>query len=371
MTTTREINSAALRDLLAAPGPVASVYLRLEPRPQPEDDAELRWHSLAKRLTADGADAATVAALGKEVDSALPGTGVLAAFAAGGELRLSARIPGSAQGDLAAWSPLPHVLPLLEWRQDHPAHVVAVIDRTGADLAAYPAGGTEAVTARVEGTDDEIERNAPGGMAQARYQRRAEDSWEHNAVRVGEAVTELLSRVSARLLLVSGDVRARQYLVKHLPPGVRKQLTIREVSGGRAADGSGPVRAAQVDSEAHHAGEDETRELLRMLSEERHAAGRAVEGARETLQALAGGRVGTLVLAHDPQDGRSAWFGPAPTAVGDRPERVYAADGPVQKAPLGDAAVRTAVLTGADVRVVPPDQPELPAHGIGALCRYA
>jgi hypothetical protein len=46
-------------------------------------------------------------------------------------------------------APLPALLPLLAWRQDHPAHVFAVVDRTGADLQLYPSGATQG--ARTDG----------------------------------------------------------------------------------------------------------------------------------------------------------------------------------------------------------------------------
>ncbi|MDH2387908.1 Vms1/Ankzf1 family peptidyl-tRNA hydrolase [Streptomyces sp. HNM0663] len=374
MGTTTSIRDKVLQSLLGGPGPVCSVYLRLEPRPQQVEDARLRWQRLARQLADEGADAGAVEALARRVDAELPGSGTLVAFAAGGEVRYAAVLPAGHRGatadaDFAAYGPLPHLQPLLTWRQDHPAHVLAVVDRTGADLEAYPLGGTEPIRRTVTGPDDEIERNAPGGMSQGRFQRRAEDSWEHNAVRVAETLTGVVSRVSARLVLLAGDVRAVQYLTKHLPERVRQQVSLRRVSGGRAPDGSDRVRSEQVEEETRRAGEELTSGLLRRFAEERGPGGRAVEGVHPTLRALADGRVETLVVVDDPGDRRTAWFGAAPGEVSERRPAPSVNGAPMARAPLSDVAIRTALLSGSDVRVLRPDADGAPAHGIGALCR--
>ncbi|MGP3966577.1 baeRF2 domain-containing protein [Streptomyces sp. 6N223] len=385
MRTISEISDGVLRDLLAAPGPVTSVYFGLEPRPQQAEDAELRWHSLARHLAGQSAGIDTIEALGGRVRESLPGSGTLAAFAAEGEVLYAAEMPGPLHPDLAVHGPLPHLLPLLRWRQDHPAHVLAVVDRTGADLEAYARGSTAPTRQTVLGPDDEIERNAPGGWSQARYQHRAEDSWEHNAARVADALGHAASRVRARLVLLAGDVRAVQYLTKHLPEGVRHRVAVRTVSGGRSADGAAGERRDQVAAETHRAASEETWALLRRMADERGPGGRTVEGVRPTLEALARGQLGTLVIVHDPADRRTAFFGPDPTDVSDRRRVLGRRAAVLTRAPLADVAVRAAVLTGAEVRVLAPDlapetaadraletaAPEgVPAHGIGGLCRY-
>ncbi|MFF4578478.1 Vms1/Ankzf1 family peptidyl-tRNA hydrolase [Streptomyces sp. NPDC001373] len=369
MGTTTRASDDTLRSLCETRGPTTSVYLRLEPRPQREDDARLRWRALARRLEDLGAGEDDIAVLTRSVDEALPGTGTLAAFAADGELRYSTVLSGDRDADIGIHAPLPHLAPLLEWRQEHPARVLALVDRTGADLEAYFSGDTEPVRRTVTGPDDEIERNAPGGMSQGRFQRRAEDSWEHNAARAAEALTRAVSRVSARLVLLAGDVRALQLLTKHLPDRLRRQVSVRNVSGGRTPDGSARIRQEQIEAETHRASEEQTGELLRRFAEERSPGGRAVEGVHSTLGALSEGRVETLVLVDEPDDPRTAWFGPAASDVSDRRPAPSRVGGPVIRGPLADVAVRSAVLSGADVRVVRPGAAGAPGQGIGALCR--
>ncbi|MFJ2592361.1 baeRF2 domain-containing protein [Streptomyces erythrochromogenes] len=374
MSPMTAIKENALQSLLRHEGPVCSVYFRLEARPEQEDEAQQRWHALARSLSNQRVDTATIEALGDRVRAALPGSGVLAAFAAEGEILFATELPGADLADTAIRTALPRLLPVLEWRQNHPAHVLALVDRAGADLETYPDGGTEALRQTITGADDEIVRNAPGGMSQGRFQNRAEDSWEHNAARVATALSRAVGRVSAHLVLLAGDVRALQYLTKHLPKAVRHQVTIRTVSGGRGHDGAGTLRSAQVEAATLAAAAEETSETLRNLAEERRPGGHAVEGMRATLTALAHRQVSTLLVTQDGPDGRTAWFGPAPTDVSVRRRKALEPGGPaldLTGAPLADVAVRAALLTGADVRVIELGRADAPAQGIGALCRYS
>lgn len=366
--TVTPVEPGTLRRLFSTPGPVVSVYFDLTA--PPEENAWVRWRSTTDRLAEQGADPATIEAVAKHVAASMPGGGVLGAFAADGDLLLAMEMPGSSQGDLALCAPLPYVLPLLAWTQDHPPYVLAVVDRTGADITAYPGGGAEPATQSITGPDDEIERNAPGGWSQMRYQHRAEDSWQHNAARVADALANALTGVGAHLLLLSGDVRALQYLTRYLPAGVRRGVTIKHVCGSRSPDGSRQEQAVQAEAATHQVAEEETQSILRRLEEERSPAGGAVEAARETLDALAHGRVRTLIVTDDPGDERTAWYGPGPTHVADRRDALVPDAVPIVRARLADVAVRSAVLTRASVRVLRPGTTGAPTGGIGALCRF-
>lgn len=359
----------AVRDLFALPGPFATVYFDL--RATGEQEAHPRWREVTDELTRQGCGAGTVTALERRVLGAVPGPGVLAAVATGEEVLLTVDLPGADQPDLAAYDDLPHLLPLLTWLQFRPAYVAALVDRTGADVTAYPGGTGEAVSDVVDGPDDEIERNAPGGWSQGRYQHRAEDSWEHNSVRVGEVLTWALHEYDARILFLAGDVRALQYLEKHLPTQVKQEVTIRRVSGGRSPDGSWQRRAEQIADDLRLAVDETTAALLARLDEGRRPGGRAVEGAAPTLRALTEGRVRTLFLAGDPTGTRSAWYDPHGTGAALDPAVLELAGAHPRPGGLDEVAVRAALLTGADVRVVAPGAAGGPAEGIGALCRYA
>src|SRR5262249_17828898 len=152
------------------------------------------------------------------------------------------------------------------------------------------------------------ERNAPGGWSQPRYQRRAEDSWQHNAAAVAQVITRALRDLRAGLLLVAGDVRAVQLLRDHLPPALRRQVTLRHVPGGRGHDGSEAVRRAAIVEAVDGYVADRARAALERFTE--RGKGGTVEGEAATLSALAAGRVDTLLLNDDRDDERKAWYGP-------------------------------------------------------------
>jgi hypothetical protein len=112
---------------------------------------------------------------------------------------------------------LPDVAPLLAWRQRQLPYVV--VDRLGAELlAVVPIGPDREV--RVEGQELDVTRSTPGGWSQRRFQQRAENRWQQNAGAVAEALTRLVGQVHPRLVVVTGDVRAVQFLRVQVPDWV-------------------------------------------------------------------------------------------------------------------------------------------------------
>jgi peptide subunit release factor 1 (eRF1) len=361
-----------LRRIVREAEPVASVYFGLTPDPgsEPELDLPLRWQRLADRLTHAGTDPETVAALARYGVPAPPSPTGLGLFASGGKLLLAVPMRGFDDADVARFAAPAYLLPLLAFRQDRPANMLIVTDRTGAQIVTSAPGGLTSHSVVVEGPDDEIERNAPGGWSQPRYQRRAEDSWRHNAARVAEVAARTLRKNQTTLLLVIGDVRAVQLLEAALPLGVRHAVTIRHLPGGRSPDGSESERQALVEDAAREHAEQETASLLDRFTEELAPGGLAVDGVDATMAALSAGRVATLLVTHDPNDERIAWFGPGPTDVYLRPDDPAAAGVRIQPGRLADIAVRAALCTDATVRVLAPGTPNAPADGLGALARF-
>jgi hypothetical protein len=346
---------------------MASVYLGPAPATTLDsaEDLDLRWRSVKGQLADQGADTGILDAIEEVVAASSPYATEVAIFAAGGRVRLAQPIPGGVPADRARFAAPPDVAPLLRWLQHRPAYVVVVTDRTGAEVTSVPAGGMPAVTSTVLGPDDEIERNAPGGWSQPRYQRRAEDSWQHNAAAVADAVTRAVRTLHAGLLLVAGDVRAVQLLSEHLPAGVRHQVALRHLPGGRHPDGSAGARnaavAAAVDA---YVAEKLTARLARF---DERGPGFTVEGVAPTLAALAAGRVGTLFVVDDPADERRARYGPADLCVA--PGQQPPGGDRLASGRLVDVAVRAGLLTDAEVCLVDVGSSRL-AEGIGGLCRF-
>ncbi len=199
---------------------------------------------------------------------------------------------------------------------------------------------------------------------------RAEDSWRHNAAAVAEACREPLRETGARLLIVSGDVRAVQLLEEHLPASVHAQVSIRHLSGGRHPDGSERHRAERVAAVTQAAAAEHTAALLTRFTEQRGPHGLAVEGRAATLTALAQGRLDTLLVVPGSDGGRFAWFGPQPTQLARGDIAPPTGWPEVHRGPVTDVAIRAALLAGAHVRILDPNTTGAPTDGIGGTCRF-
>lgn len=351
-------------------GPVVSVYLSLsESGTGHGGEIGLRWRALREQLVERGVDDAQLALLDARVQAAAPCPRTLVAFVRDGRLE-EQELEGFEGADLAAVGPLPVAVPLLRWREQWVPYVTVLTDRTGADLAAFRGAGTAVATETVVGPDDEIERNAPGGwqgLAQPRYQHRAEDSWAHNAAEVADHVVKMVALVDARVVLVAGDVRAVQELTDRLPEHVRHLYE--HVTAG-LEQGPGRVRLlpATVVTKVHEAA---ARRRTKAVEELEEAVGNKhlATGEEACAEALRRGAVARLVVEDRPGDERWAWV------WSDDPQRIASAEAPVaevpgaEQAPLREALVRAALAQGGEVVVVGPDEADL-ADGFGALLRY-
>lgn len=225
--------------------------------------------------------------------------------------------------------PVPRLAPLIEARARVLPHVVVETDRAGADITAFE-GTTVTTTETVEGDTEHIHRGHPGGWSQRRFQQRAENTWESNARDVAEVVADLARQVEARLVAVSGDVRAQTLVLEALPADVAEVAV--KIEAGSPAGIADEVVRLLADHVA--AGVVELADRFRTAL----ANGQATSGTAETLDALAEGRADTL-LVHD--DGR-----PEPVVEEER-------GGLAAGARVVDAAIAAALRTDAAVVVVP------------------
>lgn len=356
------------RGIVAPFAPVAYAYLTPGVLAT-EDVRHLQARHAAERLCGHGATEASAAAIAAQLAAAPPTASTLAVFAAAdGTLLHEQVLDNSGITDQVGWACPAAVLPLLAWGQERPAHLLVVVDRAGADITASAGGGAVEQHRTVAGPDDEIaRRRGPGGWSQPAYQHRIEDSWRHNAARVADEVLIDAAAVGAQLLVLAGDVRAVQLVTERLP---QDGLRLRHITGGRAPDGSQAGRAARVEQLVREVAAEQTAELVAEMHGHLEPGGRGVEGVRDTFAALALGRVDTLLVRAAAADSRLAWFGAGPTEIFAEHAAAVASGSPVRHSGIVDAAVRSALLADAHVRVVPADAPDAPAEGIGALCRF-
>ena len=361
------LSAPDLAELALGAGPFLTVYLATEASIEnAAQRSELRWKDLRRDLEGRGADEAVLAAVDPLVaDAHLEGECLVAIANAKGLLHVSHQ-PDAPTRDVGRWGPLPTIGPLLEWRQSEVAHVVALVDRKGADIFVFRPGAPDEHS-EITGGDDPLHKASAGGWSQKRYQRRAENTWNANAHEVADALVELVDAEQPRLIAVGGDVRAVELLKEALPE--RATELVHEIDGTRAADGSVDESVEQVTRLVATAVAADTKDLLAKFREERGQADRAADGPADTLAALSKSQVEVLLVHADPDDGRTAWFGRDAIPVAERATDLTDLGVPdAQNGPLVDVAVRAALGTGAGIRMIPGAGG--PTGGIGAILRW-
>jgi hypothetical protein len=358
-----------LADLTKAAGPFLTVQLTTEADiDNAAQRSDQRWRAARGDAVAQGAPEEVVASIDPMVaDAHLEGQGFLVVANATGVLH-AAHGSGPPDRDLVRWAPLPSLIQALAWRQASPPYVTVLVDRQGADLVAHGTDGRD-LYRQAGGDGGPVHKANAGGWSQRRYEERAEHTWERNADDAAEQVAALARRVGARLVVAAGDERALTLLRDAMPPDLIERFQV--VAGGRSADGSEQSfdEAARVAVEL--AVNADTEAALEKFREELGQQDRAAEGPAATVTALAMAAVDVLLVApDDPDDARTAWFGPDPTVIAASADDVRGLGvGTPTEGRLVDVAVRAALATGATIRVVEPGAAL--AGGIGAILRWS
>ena len=361
------VDAPDLAEVVQRDGPFLTVVLATEARvDNASQRSQTRWRARRDELASSGVPEGALAGVDPLIpDAHLAGETLVVVATTEGVAHVS-HGDGLPFRELGRWESLPVLAPLLELRQAIPAHVLVVADRRGADLTAVAQRGE--VERSVDGDLHHARKVSAGGWSQRRYQERAENVWEHNAKEVAETVIRLAGRVEARLVALAGDVRAVQLLQDAL--GDQVSAPVQVLDGSRTADGSEGIDPDQLRAAlaAVTAADDEA--VLEKLDEELGQGDRATQGAAATVDALAAAQVEVL-LVHDDLDGhRRAFFGPDPTAVALSTERLHDVGvAHPQPGRLVDVAIRSALGTGAGVRVVARGD-RLP-DGVAAILRWS
>lgn len=355
-----------LRTLEEDQGPFVSLYLNTEAaREDGPKEVRLRWRSLRGEVEGEAPEKALLLLDDLVGDAHRRGRG-LAAFTSGEEIAFR-RSLGAPVGNGISVGPLFHLIPLLEWNQDHPLYAVVVADRTGAVIHVVGGLHKEEIF-DVEGDHDEFRKVNPGGWSQPRFQNRAEDSWERNAEQVAEALDKIVREEALRMVIVMGDVRALSFLKEHLSLPVASLLY--ELDTAPPTEGDLESIRPEIEEAVSALAARTTEEIVEKFVEERGQRDLAVEGVDQTLSALRMGQVQTLLLQRDDLGG-AAWFARSDltqVAAGNEALTSIGIED-VEEGALMDVLVRGALGTGAETRVVPREQ--APSEGVGGILRFA
>ncbi|PMR62584.1 peptide chain release factor 1 [Verrucosispora sp. ts21] len=356
-----------LRPLYDRPGPWCSVYLDASLDTEDAHAAlDLRWRDLQRRLAEQGADEPTVAAIDRVIrgHDPMPGDYGLAVFGTRGRVVLSEYLAAPPRRDLAAYAPLPHVMPLLAQRGEQVAWVRVVADRTGADAMSVSAGGVPRRAHVVGRESHQLCRVQPGGWSQSRYQRAAMEAWHHNAGDVTAATVELAERVGAEVVVVAGDVRATGMIAAQMPERWQ-DMVVRTDAGSRA----GGADQTLLD--------DLTVQTIAEVADQRINAALDRFGMQEdvgagldaVVAALQRNQVDTMLIVDDPSADGELWIGPAATDIATAPGQLPGVGDP-ERVRADAALVRALVGTDAELTVLGPDEAPQLTDGVGAVLRY-
>lgn len=353
------VTADLLRGLAERPGPVLTVSLRFDPsQPDAEYRAQVAWGAVRTQAEALGVPVEPLDALDSLVSDVGRSEQQLVAVADGSG-PLFGGVADAPTG--VRWQAAPWFAPVVAVLQDDIDHAIVTVDHTGADLVVHRAGRDSYRTLTTDAYP--IHKARAGGWAQRRMQARVEDSWRVTAAEVAASIIELVrgGRVQGvDLVLLGGDEREVALVRERLPRDVAD--VVATIPATRAAGGDVEREAHEVDRALADAAARRTVTALGLVRQ-RLDDGDAVEGIDPVLAALRASQVALLLFGDGGEPGGSsagddtnrevAYVPGSPDLVG-APDLANEIDGvPPLSCPAVDAAVAAAVLTGADVRLVP------------------
>ncbi|MEU6480081.1 Vms1/Ankzf1 family peptidyl-tRNA hydrolase [Streptomyces sp. NPDC047017] len=368
---------AFLHPLYEHPGPWASVYV--DTSRHTEDTAHelhLTAQAMVRELARQGADEATCHAVEDAAEELRhsPDPHGRAFFARAGTVVLDPPLARPPQGDSRAeWAPLPRVGPLLELAGEDPVAIVAYVDRKGADFELRSALGRRPA-GTVAGRQWPIHRTSTVDWSERHFQLKVENTWEHNAAEIADALSVCQEEAGADLLIMVGAERERHEVRDRLP----KRLHDRVVE---ASHGAG---SRLLDEDVEQLRAERVRDRIDGELDRFRAArapddtGRAgaVEGVPALVEAAREHRLEELLIRPEGADAhRGVWIGEDADQVATRrTELTVLGEQNSWSARADDALIRSAVATDAAVFSLAPVTPlreeDAPSGGLGAILRW-
>ncbi|RAG86472.1 hypothetical protein DN069_06590 [Streptacidiphilus pinicola] len=375
-----------LHPLLDRPGPWASVII--DTSRSTEDAAkqtELRRRAAARELTRLGADRrsvdALVSTLQHEPTSGSPAGRAL--YATEGRVVLDLELTYAPAGVTTAWSALPRLAPLLSLRAEEPEVLLALIDRTGADLQVgnghgrRPLAGAQGQQWRGRG-----HRSIPADRYEWHYQHRVEDSWDRTAQVIADEVTRQQAGCPECVLVLAGDARERHEVARRLPAPLRSAV-VQLRTGGRAPGGADHALDHELECLCAYIVAEHVERAFADLAAGRSrdpgtgrerapgAERRTAEGVPQAIHAARDRSLATLLLDPSAPDAtRTVWTGTEPLLLAvERAEVQRLGARYPHPARTDDVLLRAAAALDAQALAIPPGGPG-PVGGVGALLRW-
>lgn len=355
---------SGLRDLVSQTRqtrgtPFASVYYD---NTHATEDAtkvlELTWRELKEHLEEHGADAATITALERAVADQHPpvGTRGRTLIASGGTILVDRTLGEPPPRPVARWSTFPYLVPLVAHAPPAVPHVVASVDKVGAEVTSFDSTGAVADQHTVLGAEHPVhEAGTNAGLPRRHDREHVQETVKQNIHLVADDVTTAADKYNAELIVISGEVKGRRALRDALPDRLREH-TVDVGAGGR-------TQAKYVDSL-----DDEVDALVTDREQRRVAAhadqfraelssgenGLAVQGLERVCAALREANAAALLIGGE--DDQQVYTGADPIEIATDPDVLNQLGITVVEGNRADEALPlAAIAVGADLLAVGDD----------------
>ena len=278
------------------------------------NEVAVRWQDLRKRLgngpsndLLEQIEAAALEPTGR------PGHQARLIVADSSGIALDLVLPGRPIRDEVHYGPIPHVLPAFRALADVVPHVLASVDRTGADITVVDALGVAVDEVEVQGTHDVIHKVPGGQMSGRRAQQRAEDSWERNAAEVARELEQLIAQHRPDVVLLDGDSTAVSHVLD-AAGGQLKELAVRVKSGSRGEGAGTSARDAEIAGVLVGHRRSSKAVVLDRFGTEEGRQEAAVQGLDSVVDSARRAQIQELLLHDDPSSTFTVWVGSRPAS---------------------------------------------------------
>ncbi|WP_019484110.1 MULTISPECIES: baeRF2 domain-containing protein [unclassified Arthrobacter] len=358
--------------LYKRPGPWCTIYMDASTGSGDSlhaDDA--RPDAIAAALHKAGAGRQDIQAVGAALGSSakgLPDPVARFLLVNDGEVAFDEFLPGRlVMQEVHDVGPVPNLVPLVRHRPQEFAYVVAEAGRDGGTIHLHRVNRSDDESTEVEGSTENLKKIPGGGTSQGGYLHRTENIWRANAGEIADEIDRVVRNSRAKLLILAGDIRARNLVAEQLSEASRAILSVVE-SHTRTDGADRDAFAREVSSRVAACVAGEQQQLLeRFENQQGREHPESVAGLGAVVHALQQGQVGTLLIE------RSAWDEQRLLALAAEPW-IAASTNEISGARLigtlsaPSALLRAAALTDADVVLFPPGA--LDPHRIAALLRW-
>jgi hypothetical protein len=268
-----------------------------------------------------------------------------------GEILIEEVLPGFAgEQESVTFGPLPDLAPLLKMQPLEFCYLVVETSRDGGEVRLYRAGSAlpESLD-HVQGSTDDLHKVRGGDAWRTDHiQNHTEEVWRKNQGQLATTINDIVRQRSPRLIVVAGDIRARQLLADELSEAAKAILAI-EPTNTRADGSTDDALPERINAEIERVLAADKEALLDRVNLHEGRGDNLVELSYGAIVvALASAQVDTLILDTDKLRDREALALAAEPWIASAPEEALGTP-VVATVPAQLALTRAALLTDATV----------------------